>query len=569
MSDIAAPKGGGLSTVQDLYDIINGKTTTSSGGTTTTTESAGISKEGMDAMLSNILSGNQGLAAVSSGQRSAGGYGSSVNTMLTNDLLSRSAGQVAALNTTKVNSVSKPVTTSTVGGVTAGGGVKMAGTLAALQGFSKLTNGSDLLKKVKGMLGTEGVVDNAKAITSAAELNAPNGLDMQSDAFVNNSPTFSIDSALGSLDSAIDINNVADTFGDFSNVAASDIGSNVVSDIGASVTDAADFSVADFSPEDFNIADLFSFADGGAVDTSALKKPSVLGTSQFNSIITPSESKASSFTNTANSIASSGSAATPRASGVTKTNDNSGDVGGGGNEGSSNTNGSFGSFGSISGAQIGDLAMGAFSPGLSAVNGLLGLMGIASIGQMATNAFGNVGVNAMVGAAQQAGMDAAADTARGEMNAVANESTDSMDGLMGVTGAFGTASDSSDTSGISNGSESSDGLGLGLSGDSTGGFSGDGLGLGGDTGGLSGDSDGGGGIGGGDGGGGDGFNDGGHISGPGTGVSDSIVAKLSDGEFVLSADVVQAIGIDKLQALQDKYHVPAAVQKLKSIGKGR
>lgn len=59
---------------------------------------------------------------------------------------------------------------------------------------------------------------------------------------------------------------------------------------------------------------------------------------------------------------------------------------------------------------------------------------------------------------------------------------------------------------------------------------------------------------------------GGKVRGPGTGTSDSVPASLktpggstqginlSNGEYVLSADTVRAIGKDKLDALQARYH---------------
>lgn len=55
--------------------------------------------------------------------------------------------------------------------------------------------------------------------------------------------------------------------------------------------------------------------------------------------------------------------------------------------------------------------------------------------------------------------------------------------------------------------------------------------------------------------------DGGHIQGKGTGISDSIKANLSDGEFVFSKDVVDMLGVDLLQQIQNKLHTPAAVQR--------
>jgi len=43
----------------------------------------------------------------------------------------------------------------------------------------------------------------------------------------------------------------------------------------------------------------------------------------------------------------------------------------------------------------------------------------------------------------------------------------------------------------------------------------------------------------------------GPVDGPGTGISDSIPARLSDGEFVFTADAVQVIGVEKLEELME------------------
>ena len=50
----------------------------------------------------------------------------------------------------------------------------------------------------------------------------------------------------------------------------------------------------------------------------------------------------------------------------------------------------------------------------------------------------------------------------------------------------------------------------------------------------------------------------GFVSGPGTQTSDSIPARLSDGEYVLPADTVRAVGVGKLDALRDATHTPAS-----------
>ena len=43
----------------------------------------------------------------------------------------------------------------------------------------------------------------------------------------------------------------------------------------------------------------------------------------------------------------------------------------------------------------------------------------------------------------------------------------------------------------------------------------------------------------------------GEVNGPGTGVSDSIPARLSDGEFVFTKKATDQIGADKLQMMMD------------------
>lgn len=53
----------------------------------------------------------------------------------------------------------------------------------------------------------------------------------------------------------------------------------------------------------------------------------------------------------------------------------------------------------------------------------------------------------------------------------------------------------------------------------------------------------------------------GKVSGPGTGISDSIPARLSDGEYVIPADVVKQLGVRHFDKLLEKYHMPAAEQK--------
>jgi hypothetical protein len=108
---------------------------------------------------------------------------------------------------------------------------------------------------------------------------------------------------------------------------------------------------------------------------------------------------------------------------------------------------------------------------------------------------------------------------------------DALDGLMGLTDAFGTA----DTGG---------------GGDGGGGANADG-----GTGDTGSDGVGGGGTGDGD------KRDGGPIAGKGTGTSDSININVSDGEFVISADVVETLGEDFFNQLQAAFHTPIAQRR--------
>ncbi len=102
----------------------SGGTTTQSGGTQTTSggdyqmsERLNISKEGIDQMLRELMEDDStGFARVASGQKLAGLYNSTSRNMLLNDLLTRSAGQVAKLTaekvTTKTNTTPQVITTS-------------------------------------------------------------------------------------------------------------------------------------------------------------------------------------------------------------------------------------------------------------------------------------------------------------------------------------------------------------------------------------------------------------------------------------------------------------------------
>lgn len=66
-----------------------------------------------------------------------------------------------------------------------------------------------------------------------------------------------------------------------------------------------------------------------------------------------------------------------------------------------------------------------------------------------------------------------------------------------------------------------------------------------------------------------GFASGGEVDGPGTGTSDSIVARLSDGEYVVPADVVEMLGVEFFDGLRDAFHTPVSMQRYHASGTTR
>lgn len=88
--------------------------TTYNSGSTNTSQ-LNISQAGVNYMVNNLLSGNQGLQSVMEPQHQAGLYNSSVNTQLTNDFVSRIVGNVAAATGVTVQNIG-PSSSTTSGG---------------------------------------------------------------------------------------------------------------------------------------------------------------------------------------------------------------------------------------------------------------------------------------------------------------------------------------------------------------------------------------------------------------------------------------------------------------------
>lgn len=65
------------------------------------------------------------------------------------------------------------------------------------------------------------------------------------------------------------------------------------------------------------------------------------------------------------------------------------------------------------------------------------------------------------------------------------------------------------------------------------------------------------------------YEDGGEVEGPGTGTSDSVKARLSDGEFVFTAKAVQLIGADNLMKVmkeaERQYDERTSLSKARSL----
>lgn len=166
----------GTSTISD-----SGSTTTSSGGSST--KQTVLSQDTLNAMLKSALEGSSGLADVVNAQNKSGLYNSTTNSMLTNDLLSRLATQVAvagAPTTTTTTPDTKTTTPSTKTTQTtapaAVSGTAAAGTLAGTLGLSAAKPILDkLLGAKKSAVSAAGEAVGNSASQSTSSIAAMNG----------------------------------------------------------------------------------------------------------------------------------------------------------------------------------------------------------------------------------------------------------------------------------------------------------------------------------------------------------------------------------------------------------
>jgi hypothetical protein len=225
----------GLSTISDLYKLIGG-------GTTTKTESSSLSQAAMDAMWNSASSSTNGTAALSSGQRGAGGYNSVTNELLNNKFKTDFYANLLPANTTKTS-------TTNEGGITGSGTVKVGSFLAALQAMEKLKK-TDVLK---GLFGQEGQDSSFNSYVNPDNSNGnPNYYSSSSPSNM----TQTGDLGLGNFNSG-DVT-------DFSSMESIGIPSNSISDMPAMNTDPLEF--------------LNGMKDGGEV---SIKKSDTLS-SQYN-----------------------------------------------------------------------------------------------------------------------------------------------------------------------------------------------------------------------------------------------------------------------------------------------
>jgi hypothetical protein len=203
-------------------------------------------------------------------------------------------------------------------------------------------------------------------------------------------------------------------------------------------------------------------------------------------------------------------------------------------------------------SQTANLGVNAATGQLSPIGAILGLLGMLAdaladangpLGQSSNSNDGGFGSPSAVSVAGEAG----------PMSMATQADPSSIGGMLGfspasanIGSAIGAAISAANAEAAQ---EDAEGLGLGAA-------TGD-AGIGGNATGVGESAGVGAGEGGGDAGGMDGaigdYASGGHVRGPGTGKSDSIIARLSDGEYVIPADVVRHVGVNFFDSLKDQF----------------
>lgn len=154
-------QGSGMQNIQGILQLLTGaksKTTTSGGDTTQQTQ---LTPEALTHLLNTLMSSNQGLAKVASGEKSAGLYNSSVNTQLINDLLSKTSGEVAVRAAPTVTTRTPTVQTQQIPGI--------LGNVNPLLAIAGMQLAGPLLSNVFGSGGDKTSKAGTKAVGGAIE----------------------------------------------------------------------------------------------------------------------------------------------------------------------------------------------------------------------------------------------------------------------------------------------------------------------------------------------------------------------------------------------------------------
>jgi len=224
-------------TLQMLLNTFTGKKET-------TNRSSGVSSTGMAEMLKSILGSTQGLAQVSSGEKIAGLYNTSTRSLLTNDLLTRSAAEVSKAGTGET-------TTRKVDPQLDPG----KSLLTALG----LSAGKNLLgPTVEGVIKKSGAGDIGKQIADYLGVGAESSIagNLGSDFFGSAAGDFSsgaLSEGLGSLAASVGTQ------------FASDIGVSLLEGVGSSLAESVASDVGSSVGGDVLAGILGGFKDGGKV----------------------------------------------------------------------------------------------------------------------------------------------------------------------------------------------------------------------------------------------------------------------------------------------------------------
>ena len=236
-----------LTSLLKLFQTFSGSsgTKTTSGGTTT--KQTILSQDVLNAMLKSAMEGTggvQGLAQVAGGQRAAGMYDSTVNTQLTNDLMSRLATQTAVAGAPTVTTSPKTTVTTAAPGVGMGG-VGMIGGLSLAKNLLDPKSRKSLLEQLGlGDSGSSTAV-NVDNIGAFAETPMMMGASVGGETIQNISAadlTSYWDAVSAAADTFVPDTAYLDDFFESLTAASEGIAENVVGDIAG---DAPEFDFGD------------------------------------------------------------------------------------------------------------------------------------------------------------------------------------------------------------------------------------------------------------------------------------------------------------------------------------